>query len=161
MQKVYASLFAAIDGKPNTKGTEYHLNMLSTTCHIYFGKMLGATPNGRLAELPVSDGTSPSHGADRNGPTAVTRSAAKIDHLRTGGTLLNQKQAFGARRRSTAQRPGSSAGLFRSPVQSSRRKSLGGTSSIAFSKTARMEISAVRPVARTSRGNGRSLCRAK
>ncbi|MEN8245124.1 MAG: trans-4-hydroxy-L-proline dehydratase [Thermodesulfobacteriota bacterium] len=91
MQKVYASLFKAIDGKPNTKGTEYHLNMLSTTCHIYFGKMLGATPNGRLAELPISDGTSPSHGADRNGPTAVVKSLGKMDQVKSGGTLLNQR----------------------------------------------------------------------
>ena len=91
MQKVYASLFRTIDGKPNTKGTEYHLNMLSTTCHIYFGKMLGATPNGRFAELPVSDGTSPSHGADRNGPTAVVKSLGKMDQVKSGGTLLNQR----------------------------------------------------------------------
>jgi len=91
MQQVYASLFKAIDGKPNTKGTEYHLNMLSTTCHIYFGKMLGATPNGRLAELPVSDGTSPSHGADRSGPTAVVKSLGKMDQVKSGGTLLNQR----------------------------------------------------------------------
>jgi pyruvate formate-lyase/glycerol dehydratase family glycyl radical enzyme len=91
MQQVYASLFKAIDGKPNTKGTEYHLNMLSTTCHIYFGKMLGATPNGRFAELPVSDGTSPSHGADRNGPTAVVKSLGKMDQVKSGGTLLNQR----------------------------------------------------------------------
>jgi formate C-acetyltransferase len=91
MQQVYTSLFKAIDGKPNTKGTEYHLNMLSTTCHIYFGKMLGATPNGRLAELPVSDGTSPSHGADRSGPTAVVKSLGKMDQIKSGGTLLNQR----------------------------------------------------------------------
>ena len=91
MQRVYASLFKAIDGKPNTKGGEYHLNMLSTTCHIYFGKMLGATPNGRLAELPISDGTSPSHGADRNGPTAVIKSLGKMDQIKSGGTLLNQR----------------------------------------------------------------------
>lgn len=91
MQRVYHSLLAAIDGKPNTKGTAYHLNMLSTTCHVYFGKMLGATPNGRLAHLPASDGTSPSHGADRNGPTAVIKSLAKMDQARSGGTLLNQR----------------------------------------------------------------------
>ncbi len=91
MQQVYASLFKAIDGKPNTKGSEYHLNMLSTTCHIYFGKMLGATPNGRFAELPISDGTSPSHGADRNGPTAVVKSLGKMDQVKSGGTLLNQR----------------------------------------------------------------------
>jgi trans-4-hydroxy-L-proline dehydratase len=91
MQRVYNSLFTAIDGKPNTKGTTYHLNMLSTTCHVYFGKMLGASANGRVAGLPESDGTSPSHGADRNGPTAVVKSLSKMDQLKSGGTLLNQR----------------------------------------------------------------------
>jgi formate C-acetyltransferase len=91
MQRVYASLFDAIDGKPNTKGGVYHLNMLSTTCHIYFGKMLGATPNGRRAGKPISDGTSPSHGADRKGPTAVIKSLGKMDQIKSGGTLLNQR----------------------------------------------------------------------
>ena len=91
MQRVYADLFEAIDGKPNTKGTAYHLNMLSTTCHVYFGKMLGASANGRLAGQPISDGTSPSHGADRNGPTAVIKSLAKMDQVKSGGTLLNQR----------------------------------------------------------------------
>jgi len=91
MRQVYDSLFNAIDGKPNTKGSSYHLNMLSTTCHIYFGKMLGATPNGRFAEKPISDGTSPSHGADRHGPTAVIKSLSKMDQIKSGGTLLNQR----------------------------------------------------------------------
>ena len=91
MQRVYASLFKAIDGKPNTKGTRYHLNMLSTTCHIYFGKVLGASANGRLAGTPISDGTSPSHGADRQGPTAVIKSLGKMDQSKSGGTLLNQR----------------------------------------------------------------------
>lgn len=91
MQRVYASLFETIDGRPNTKGGLYHLNMLSTTCHVYFGKMLGATPNGRHAGLPQSDGTSPSHGADRNGPTAVIKSLAKMDQVKSGGTLLNMR----------------------------------------------------------------------
>jgi formate C-acetyltransferase len=91
MQKVYASLFKAIDGKPNTKGSQYHLNMLSTTCHIYFGKVLGASANGRFAGIPISDGTSPSHGADRQGPTAVIKSLGKMDQSKSGGTLLNQR----------------------------------------------------------------------
>jgi len=91
MRRVYDSLFKAIDGKPNTKGSGYHLNMLSTTCHVYFGKMLGATPNGRYAHLPMSDGTSPSQGCDRNGPTAVIKSLAKMDQIKSGGTLLNQR----------------------------------------------------------------------
>ena len=91
MQRVYHSLFSAIDGRPNTKGGVYHLNMLSTTCHVYFGKMLGATPDGRLAGTPESDGTSPSHGADRCGPTAVIHSLAKMDQVKSGGTLLNMR----------------------------------------------------------------------
>jgi formate C-acetyltransferase len=91
MQRVYASLFKAIDGKQNTKGSSYHLNMLSTTCHIYFGKKMGASANGRLAAMPISDGTSPSHGADRKGPTAVIKSLGKMDQIKSGGTLLNQR----------------------------------------------------------------------
>ena len=91
MQRVFHSLVDRIEGKLSTKGKTYHLNMLSTTCHVYFGLMLGATPNGRLAHFAESDGTSPSHGADRNGPTAVVRSLAKMDQSLTGGTLLNQR----------------------------------------------------------------------
>jgi len=91
MQRVYGSLYGTIDGKPNTKSTSYHLNMLSTTCHIYFGKKLGASANGRLAAMPISDGTSPSHGADRKGPTAVIKSLGKMDQIKSGGTLLNQR----------------------------------------------------------------------
>jgi formate C-acetyltransferase len=89
--QVYADLLAAIDGKPNTKGESFHLNMLSTTCHIYFGKVMGATPNGRFAGKSISDGTSPSHGADTHGPSAVVRSLTKLDHTMSGGTLLNQR----------------------------------------------------------------------
>ncbi len=83
--------FEAIDGRLNTNGGRYRINLLPTTVHIYFGKMVGATANGRLAGRPLSDGISPSQGADTHGPTAVVRSMGKIDHVRTGGTLLNQK----------------------------------------------------------------------
>jgi formate C-acetyltransferase len=89
--QVYDDLLKSIDGKPNTKGETFHLNMLSTTCHIYFGKVMGATPNGRLAHKSISDGTSPSHGCDINGPSAVIKSLTKLDHTRSGGTLLNQR----------------------------------------------------------------------
>jgi formate C-acetyltransferase len=89
MQRVYESLFKTIDGRSNTKGGVYHLNMLSTTCHVYFGTKLGATPDGRFAGFPESDGTSPSQGADRNGPTAVCQSLGKMDQIKSGGTLLN------------------------------------------------------------------------
>jgi formate C-acetyltransferase len=90
--KVYDDLVNTIDGKPNIKpGGKYHLNMLSTTCHVYFGKVMGATPNGRLAGKSISDGTSPSHGADTHGPSAVVKSLTKLDHVKSGGTLLNQR----------------------------------------------------------------------
>ena len=87
--QVYNDLLQAIDGKPNVKGESFHLNMLSTTCHIYFGKVMGASPNGRLAGKSISDGTSPSHGCDINGPSAVVKSLTKLDQTRSGGTLLN------------------------------------------------------------------------
>ncbi|MHA1636555.1 MAG: trans-4-hydroxy-L-proline dehydratase [Candidatus Thorarchaeota archaeon] len=90
-QDVFEAYFDTIDGRPNTKGGEYRINLLPTTVHIYFGSVTGATSDGRKAGAPLSDGISPSHGADTQGPTAVIKSVAKIDHSRTGGTLLNQK----------------------------------------------------------------------
>jgi formate C-acetyltransferase len=91
MVRLFDLYFSAIDGRPNTRGGTYRIDLLPTTCHVYFGSVLGATPDGRHAKLPVSEGISPVQGADRHGPTAVLKSAAKMDHTRTGGTLLNQK----------------------------------------------------------------------
>jgi formate C-acetyltransferase len=91
MVALFDAYYDAIDGRPNTKGGEYHIDMLPTTCHVYFGSVIGATPDGRKAGVPLSEGISPVQGADRRGPTAVLRSVAKMDHARTGGTLLNQK----------------------------------------------------------------------
>lgn len=91
MRRVFEVYFEALDGRPNTRGGRYHVDMLPTTCHVYFGSVTGATPDGRRAGRPLSEGISPVQGMDRKGPTAVVRSAAKLDHLRTGGTLLNIK----------------------------------------------------------------------
>lgn len=91
MRQVFEACFECIDGRPNTKGGQFRLNLLPTTCHVYFGSVIGATPDGRRSGAPLSEGVSPVQGGDRMGPTAVIKSAAKIDHLRTGGTLLNQK----------------------------------------------------------------------
>jgi pyruvate formate-lyase/glycerol dehydratase family glycyl radical enzyme len=88
---VFQAYLDVVDGRPNTKGDKYRVNLLPTTVHIFFGRVTGATPDGRRAGEPLSDGISPSQGADRKGPTAVVKSAAKIEHARTGGTLLNQK----------------------------------------------------------------------
>jgi len=89
--KVFESYYNAINGRPNTKGGSHRINLLPTTVHIYFGQKTGATPDGRFSNTPLSEGISPVQAADKKGPTAVIKSASKIDHLRTGGTLLNQK----------------------------------------------------------------------
>jgi formate C-acetyltransferase len=91
MRELFEAYFNAIDGRTNTRGGTYHINLLPTTVHIYFGSVMNASPDGRRAGEPLSEGVSPVQGADRHGPTAVLKSVAKIDHARTGGTLLNQK----------------------------------------------------------------------
>ncbi len=91
MLSVFNTVNDYITGKPTVCGGRYHIDMLPTTCHIYFGSMTGATPNGRLSGKPLTDGISPEKGADINGPTAVIKSASKMKHELTGGTLLNQK----------------------------------------------------------------------
>jgi len=90
-RQVFQSWYAAIDGRPSPRGGTYHIDLLSTTCHVYFGLKTGATPDGRHARAPISDGASPAQGADRNGPTAVIKSLSKIDVAKTGGALLNQR----------------------------------------------------------------------
>lgn len=91
LREVFEIYYDALNNKPNTRGGQHRINLLPTTCHVYFGKVTGALPDGRKAKVALSEGISPVQGADQNGPTAVIKSAAKIDHLRTGGTLLNQK----------------------------------------------------------------------
>lgn len=87
--RVYDDLVEAIEGHPNTRGGKTQLNMLSTTCHNYFGSVCGASVNGRFAKFAISDGTSPAHGADTQGPTSVVKSLGKLDQTKSGGTLLN------------------------------------------------------------------------
>ena len=88
---IFEAFFDAVDGRPTARGGKFRINLLPTTSHVYFGSVIGAMPDGRKAWEPLSEGISPVQGADQNGPTAVLKSASKIDHLRTGGTLLNQK----------------------------------------------------------------------
>jgi formate C-acetyltransferase len=90
-KKVFDMFFRAVNGRPNTRGGYHFIDMLPTTVHVYFGSVIGALPDGRFAHEPLSEGISPVQGADRKGPTAVVKSASKIDHIKTGGTLLNQK----------------------------------------------------------------------
>ncbi|MCB1125279.1 MAG: hypothetical protein KDM81_02205 [Verrucomicrobiae bacterium] len=91
MTWIFDTCVEELDGRPDGRGGSYRVEMLPTTCHVYFGSVTGATPDGRRAGKPLSEGISPVQGADRNGPTAVVQSAAKMDHLKSGGTLLNLK----------------------------------------------------------------------
>jgi trans-4-hydroxy-L-proline dehydratase len=91
MKEVFETYFNAVNGRKNMKGGYSRINMLPTTCHVYFGSVVGAMPDGRSAGTPLSEGISPVQGTDHEGPTAVVKSASKMDHLRTGGTLLNMK----------------------------------------------------------------------
>jgi formate C-acetyltransferase len=93
MKAVFEAYYNTVDGRPNMKGGLYRINLLPTTVHVYFGKVVGATPDGRKSAEPLSEGVSPVQGADIRGPTAVIKSVSKIDHVKTGGTLLNQKFA--------------------------------------------------------------------
>jgi formate C-acetyltransferase len=112
MVSVFDLYHDAVNGRPNFKGGTYRINLLPTTVHVYFGKVTGATPDGRRAAEPLSEGVSPVQGSDRHGPTAVIKSVAKMDHLRTGGTLLNQK--FTPQLLSTEEGIGKLASLVRS-----------------------------------------------
>jgi formate C-acetyltransferase len=91
MVRIFNTCIEELDGRPDTKGGRYRVEMLPTTCHVYFGSVTGALPDGRRAGAPLSEGVSPVQGADRRGPTGVIRSAGKMDHLKAGGTLLNMK----------------------------------------------------------------------
>ncbi|MGN0664846.1 MAG: trans-4-hydroxy-L-proline dehydratase [Negativibacillus sp.] len=91
MREVFSAYQKCVTGRPNMRGGQYRVNMLPTTCHVYFGEVMLASPDGRLCGRPLSEGISPVQGRDSKGPTAVIRSAAKMDHISTGGTLLNQK----------------------------------------------------------------------
>jgi len=91
LNRIFNIFYDSVNNRPSTKGGKYRINLLPTTSHVYFGSVTGAMPDGKRSSEPVSEGISPVQGADRKGPTAVIKSAAKIDHIKTGGTLLNQK----------------------------------------------------------------------
>ncbi|OYT14934.1 MAG: hypothetical protein B7C24_15675 [Bacteroidetes bacterium 4572_77] len=91
VQFIFESFYKAVNNRPTYRGGKFRINLLPTTSHVYFGSVIGALPDGRKAQKPLSEGISPFQGADIKGPTAVLKSASKIDHLRTGGTLLNLK----------------------------------------------------------------------
>ncbi|MBA4368414.1 MAG: formate acetyltransferase, partial [Desulfobacterium sp.] len=80
MTQLAADVFSnAITAHRNSRGGRYIPGIYSMTCHIAFGRLTGALPNGRGSGQRLSNGLSPADGADRKGPTAVLRSAASLD----------------------------------------------------------------------------------
>lgn len=73
-------------------GGVYYAGTSSISANVGQGIGTPATPDGRKAKEPLAEGCSPSHGMDRNGPTAVFKTVAKLPTKEiTGGVLLNQK----------------------------------------------------------------------
>lgn len=74
------------------RGGPYRASFFSYGMHVLDGSLLGATPNGRKAREPTSNSLSPSNGVEKNGPTAILKSCAKIDHTKiANGCALNIK----------------------------------------------------------------------
>jgi formate C-acetyltransferase len=93
----------AVEKHRSFRGGWYSPGLYSVTTHVAFGLMVGATPDGRHAGQPLSQGISPAHGRDRCGPTAALKSAAKLDHtLASNGLTLIQMLSLGASARQHA-----------------------------------------------------------
>jgi len=76
----------------NPRGGQFQPGLYSVSINVPMGRYVGATPDGRKAKSPISDGVSPVHGVDMNGPTASCKSVARLEHiLFSNGTLFNLK----------------------------------------------------------------------
>lgn len=76
----------------NPRGGHYRPALYPVSANVPLGARVAALPSGRKARVPLADGIAPTHGSDKKGPSAVLRSAAKLDHIKaTNGTQLNQK----------------------------------------------------------------------
>jgi formate C-acetyltransferase len=92
MNDLFRQTLDIADGYTNPWGEKVAVAWMGITIHYYFGKFLGAMPDGRRAGEPTGDGSlSAFRGTDKRGPTAVLNSAARIDALRGLATLLNLK----------------------------------------------------------------------
>jgi len=91
-KKVTDIFFNEVEKYKTQRGGKFTSMLLSLAVTVPFGWTTGATADGRLAKTPISDSISPVNGADTNGPTAVLKSASKLDQVRTaGGNILNLK----------------------------------------------------------------------
>ncbi|HBW38614.1 formate C-acetyltransferase/glycerol dehydratase family glycyl radical enzyme [Desulfosporosinus sp. BICA1-9] len=71
-------------------GNNFNTAFMGISNYLPTGKVIGATPCGRKAKEPLSEGVSPFAGSDTSSPLAAMRSAAKLNQdVHSGGTLLN------------------------------------------------------------------------
>jgi formate C-acetyltransferase len=88
--------FDQVEKGRNPRGGGMMPALYSVTAHVSAGKRVGATPDGRNAGTPLSDGLSPTYGRDLKGPTAALRSVVKVDLVRApNGVIVNQRLAPG------------------------------------------------------------------
>lgn len=81
-----------VEKHTNPRGGRYQPGLYTVTTHVALGLAVGATPDGRRAGAPLSQGVSPVQGRDRKGPTAAMKSAARLNHtLVSNGSAFNQK----------------------------------------------------------------------
>lgn len=90
--QVAADFGASLLRRRLPRGGRFWGLMAANVQNVAAGLEVGATPDGRRSREPLSDAASPSFGRDRNGPTAVARSVAKLDYkLAPGGNVVNMK----------------------------------------------------------------------
>ena len=88
--------FTQVEAEKSSRDRGIHVDVryVPITSHVPFGKIIAATPNGRVAGFPLADGSSASHGADHNGPTAVLLSnyhSKNYGMINRASRLLNIK----------------------------------------------------------------------
>lgn len=84
--------FDAMRRWKNYRGGDFWAALYSVSAQIALGNVTAATPDGRLAGAPLSDGLTPMYGLDVSGPTAALKSVAKIDQARSpNGVIINQR----------------------------------------------------------------------
>jgi formate C-acetyltransferase len=94
--KISVDSYQIINGYDNSPFRNYMIAREGLAWHYFGGLGVGALPNGRKAFEPLNDGSlSPMRGADKNGPTAVLRSALKAGFKESHATVLNQKFSAG------------------------------------------------------------------
>jgi formate C-acetyltransferase len=98
VREIYRTYVENVFSYKNTRygrgpiGGNFMPSTVTISSNVPDGGKVGATPDGRKAFKPTAEGVSPMHGTEKNGPTSVINSVAKLDTRKfTGGQLLNMR----------------------------------------------------------------------